>query len=495
MIVMKFGGSSLESAEALERVAAIVSSEIDRKPIVVVSAMGNTTDQLIAVSKEAGRCHGYEVWKAIKELQEFHLNEAHRVVQDDAMAWLELSLRRQFRDLHVKLLSAADEGCPLTPALRDEVLSYGERWSSEVVAAVLQSSGVPAVHLDSRRVILTDAQYSDAKPLLWETYAKIRRVIPTLGKGRVVVMGGFIGAAEDGTTTTMGRGGSDLTATLVGAGVSADEVQVWKDVDGLLTCDPKLLPGGYRVKSVSYGEAAAMAKAGAKLLHPETVSPVIRQRIPIVIRNSRRPNVEGTAIEAVAQPCKNPVKSISCKQTLTVLEVRSNTEGEADTMAEALEKLCARNNVRVEFSGSTGKTLFLGVNSCEQLQSLAYSNQAGLSGLHAHAHSHSALITLVGEGIHSTPGLMARAVAALRDFPVVCVPDDGSGLKLSLIVPQPALKQSVALLHREFFEEVDPAVFTASEGRAGSIERATCAAPPSSGRVPGTRPFPQPSPA
>jgi aspartate kinase len=492
---MKFGGSSLESAEALERVAAIVSSQIDRKPVVVVSAMGNTTDQLIAVAKEAGRGHGYQVWKAIKELQEFHLNEAHRVVTNESMAWLDLSLRRQFRDLHVKLLSAADEGCPLTPALRDEVLSYGERWSSEVVTAVLQSSGIPAVHVDSRRVILTDAHYTDAQPLQWETFAKIRRLIPIAANGRVVVMGGFIGATADGITTTMGRGGSDLTATLVGAGLAADEVQVWKDVDGLLTCDPKLLRGGYRVKCVSYDEAAAMAKAGAKLLHPETVSPVIRQRIPIVIRNSRRPDVAGTSILPWTPPCGNPVKSISCKQDLTVLEVRSNSASEARVMATALENLCVRHGVRVEFSGSTGKTLFLGVKSCERLDSLAYSNEAGLAGLEARAHSHSALITLVGEGIQSTPGLMARAIAALRSFPVVCVPDNESGLKLSLIVPQTALKQSVELLHREFFEEVDPAVFVAGESRALSSEQVTCAAPPNVNRLPGTQPFPQPSPA
>ncbi len=462
MIVMKFGGSSLESASALARMTAIVSSQLERKPVVVVSAMGNTTDQLVAVSKDAASGHGYQVWRQIKELQEYHLNEAHRVVNSASMAWLETSLRRQFRDLHLMLLSAADEGCGLSPALRDEVLSYGERLSSEVVMAALQTRGIPAVQIDSRQVILTDAHHTQAKPLIWETYAKIRRVIPILGRDRVVVMGGFIGATEDGSSTTMGRGGSDLTATLVGAGICADEVQVWKDVDGMLTCDPKIMTGGYRLKAISYAEAAAIAKSGAKLLHPETVSPVIRQRIPIVIRNSRRPNVEGTSIVASALSGTNPVKCISGKQDLTVLEVQSNTPSAAEAMAETLGSLCARHNVPVEFSAVAGNTFFLGVKNCARLESLEATLETGIACTEARVHSNSALITLVGQGIGSTPGLPGRIAATLRNVPVVCIPDTESGLKLSLIVPQAEMKRSIGLLHREFFQQVDPTVFVES---------------------------------
>jgi aspartate kinase len=452
MIVMKFGGSSLESANALARMTSIVSSQLERKPVVVVSAMGTTTDQLGAVSKDAERGHGYQVWKQIKELQEFHLNEAHRVVKDASMAWLEASLRRQFRDLHLLLLSVADEGRPLNPPLRDEVLSYGERLSSEVVTAAIQSSGMPAVHIDSRQVILTDGHHTQAQPLLWETYAKVRRIIPILGRDRVVVMGGFIGATEQGATTTMGRGGSDLTATLIGAGISAEEVQVWKDVDGMLTCDPKVMPGGYRLKTISYAEAAAMAKSGAKLLHPDTVSPVIRQRIPIVIRNSRRPDIEGTSIVPSAQSGTNPVKSISCKQDLTILELQSN-------MAGILESLCARHNVPVEFSAVTGSSFFLGVKNSTRLESLAASLESDLGCVEARVHSNSAVITLVGQGIISAPGLIGRVVVTLKTVPVVCIPDSESGLKLSLIVPQKVMQRSIELLHREFFQRVDPALF------------------------------------
>jgi aspartate kinase len=452
MIVMKFGGSSLESSDALERMTSIVSSQLERKPVVVVSAMGTTTDRLAAVSKDAERGRGYQVWKQIKELQEYHLDEAQRVVKDASMAWLEISLRRQFRDLHLILLGISDEGRTLSPALRDEVLSYGERISSEVVTAALQSAAIPAVHLDSRQVIVTDSHHAQAQPLQWETYAKIRRVIPLAGRERVVVMGGFIGATEDGATTTMGRGGSDLTATLVGAGIPADEVQIWKDVDGMLTCDPKVMSGGYRLKAISYAEAAAMARSGAKVLHPETVSPAVRQRIPIVIRSFRQPQSEGTAIVPCAVSGAGPVKCISSKQDLTVLEVSSKLD-------ETLRDLCRRQNVPVEFAGVCGGRLFLGVRDCVRLESLV---DEGITCVEARVRSNAAVVTLVGQGITGAPGILARIESTLKSVDATCIPDFESGIKISLIVPQTEMKKSVELLHREFFKRVDAAVFAES---------------------------------
>lgn len=441
MIVMKFGGSSLESADALKRMTSIVTSQLERKPVVVVSAMGTTTDQLAAVSRDAERARGYEVWRQIKELQEYHLNEAQQIVKESSLEWIEVSLRRQFRDLHLTLLGISDEGRPLTPAMRDEILSYGERISSEIVTAALQSAGIPTVHVDSRQLILTDANHTQAAPLQWETYAKIRRVIPILGRDRVVVMGGFIGATEEGATTTMGRGGSDLTATLVGAGIAAGEVQVWKDVDGMLTCDPRVSAKGHCVKSVSYAEADAMAKSGAKLLHPDTVSPVLRQRIPIAIHNSRRPKSEGTIIGPACD--SGGVKGIAVKQDLTVLELNAEVDG-------MLHDLCHRHNVPVEFSGVRDGSLFFAVKNSVHLESLT---DEGLTCVHARVVSNAAIITLVGQGITSEPGILTRIASALRGVEVCCIPDYESAIKLSLIVPQAEMKKCVERLHREFFQE------------------------------------------
>ncbi len=467
---MKFGGSSVASGEALERLVSIVKSRIEQKPVVVVSAMGDTTNRLIELLSEAERGHNYFAWKQLKELQEDHLNEAEKVVKGEAAEWLEPSVRKHFRNLHLSMLEISEEGRELTPALRDEIVSYGERISSEIVTAALHSGGVPSVHLDARQVILTDDHHTQAEPLYWQTYARLRRAIPRLGQERVIVMGGFIGATESGATTTLGRGGSDLTATLVGAGISADEIQIWKDVDGMLTSDPRVQRGGFRLKTLSYEEAAAMARCGAKILHPAAVQPAVRQRIPIVLRNSRRPEIDGTCITAAAPPCSNPVKSIACKQNLTILEIRSQEAGSADSLIAGLRQSCERQGSAAEFTAQSGDCVYFGVKSCDRFDNL----QAELERcVEVRLRPHCAVVSLVGSGA-AAPGLAARALAALKEVPQAALASNGSGLAISLIVPQADLKRCVELLHHEFFNQVDPAVFVRSRPNAAPF-------------VPGTR--------
>src|SRR5271166_2916072 len=194
MIVMKFGGSSLESGEAIGRVTRIVKSQLSRKPIVVVSAMGKTTDRLFELADEAERGHSYFVWKRLKDLQEFHLEEAAKVTGGEVFESLEHSVRKQFSHLCRLIFESTDEGRELTAALRDEIASLGERVSSEIVTAALKSAGIDSIHLDSRKVILTDDKYTQATPLYWESYARLRRSIPYRAEHHTVVMGGFIGA-------------------------------------------------------------------------------------------------------------------------------------------------------------------------------------------------------------------------------------------------------------------------------------------------------------
>src|ERR1700733_14671211 len=232
MIVMKFGGTSVESSDAIARLVGTVNSHLAGQPVVVVSALGKTTNRLLEFAEHARRGELYLGSQCLSELQDHHFEVAGQVANGEALQPLETSLQRAFRDLRVILSEVADEGRAVTPALLDEVASFGERMSSEIVAAALESGGVPSVHLDARQMILTDNRHTHATPLYWESYAKIRRVIPYLSAGRVVVMGGFIGSTEDGVTTTLGRGGSDYTASIVGAGIGGDEIQIWTGVEG-----------------------------------------------------------------------------------------------------------------------------------------------------------------------------------------------------------------------------------------------------------------------
>jgi aspartate kinase len=450
MIVMKFGGSSLESGAAIRRVTGIVKSHADAKPVVVVSALGDTTNRLVQIADDAERGHRYIAWKGVKELWEYHSDVAEEVVDGPAYRCLDESLRHHFTALHRIVATLEDEGGELTPALRDEILSYGERLSSEIVTAALHRAGRPSAHLDARQLILTDDRHTHATPLYWETYAKMRRIIPRLAIDRTVVMGGFIGATESGATTTLGRGGSDLTASITGAALCAEEIQIWTDVDGMLTCDPRVFDRGYQLRSISYEEAAAMAKSGAKVLHPDTAEPATRQRIPITIRNSRQPDVPGTRVVATAEPSTHVVKSIACKSNLTVLEIRLHADPVANL--EALQQLCGCHGVSPEFLAASGDSVYLAINSSDRYDRL----QMDLAGcVEVRLRTERAIITLVGTDVPNTPGLKAQVLGALKNREAVVLWENDKAPAMSIVVPQPDLRKSVEMLHRELFASPD----------------------------------------
>ena len=296
---MKFGGTSVESAEAIERVAGIVRARLDRRPVVVVSAMGKTTNKLLAIAAAAvaGRA-GTRRSISWRRLRAFHLRGSRR-------AWSEAEIDEHFHELAelVKGLAVMGE---LTPRATDAISSYGERISSVIVAALFRHAGIRrGACRFAQRDCDGPAAHAGGSVVSGDRMRGWRRRFRRWRTNGVVVMGGFIGATEDGVTTTLGRGGSDYTASIVGAGIGAEEIQIWTDVDGMLTADPTILAGGYRVKTCSFAEAAELAYFGAKVLHPATVLPAIEKNIPVRILNSRRPEVEGTLIVAEAPPCSD----------------------------------------------------------------------------------------------------------------------------------------------------------------------------------------------
>ena len=302
MIVMKFGGTSVESTDAIERIAGIVQGQLARRPVVVVSAMGKTTNKLLAIADAAvdgQRDTGARVTEMI----------CTGFIRRNPRGWASMTKStRTLRELTELIKGLAVMG-EMTLRATDAVSAFGERLSSIIVTARFRSLGIDAVHLDSRTVIMTDRRHTQAAPIFAETYRRLYGTIPGLAAKHVVVMGGFIGSTEDGVTSTLGRGGSDYTASIVGAGIGAQEIQIWTDVDGMLTSDPTILPGGYRVKRCSFAEAAELAYFGAKVLHPATVLPAIEKNIPVLILNSRRPQVEGRWITEEAPQVKQ-VRSV-----------------------------------------------------------------------------------------------------------------------------------------------------------------------------------------
>jgi len=327
------------------------------------------------------------------------------------------------------------------------------------VATAFKHFGMNGVHVDAREVIITDRRHTQAAPLYSRSYAKLdERVKPLAQQGQVVVMGGFIGSTQDGFTTTLGRGGSDFSASIVGAGIGADEIQIWTDVDGMLTCDPRILPGGHRVKMISFAEAAELAYFGAKVLHPATVVPAVEKNIPVLILNSRNADNPGTRIVAEAVPCANPVKSIACKRNITIVNIQSLRMLMAHGFLKRIFDVFDRFQTPVDMVTTSEVSVSLTIDNTTHLDEICAELRkiADVS-----TDNTQSLVCLVGDNIRDTPGLGARAFGALRDINISMITQGASKLNLSLIVLDSDLQRAVKALHDEFFATLDEKVFDA----------------------------------
>jgi aspartate kinase len=456
MIVMKFGGSSVESASAIERAAGIVRARLERRPVVVVSAMGKTTNKLLAIARTAVQGQKKEAIHLIHELRDFHSREARQVVSLAERAELDLILDEHFQELAelVKGLSVLGEA---TPRSIDAISSYGERLSTHIVARALRHFGVDAVHLDSRNYLVTDSRFNQAAPLYGLTYAKLAAAIPPLAsQNKVVVMGGFIGSTEDGVTTTLGRGGSDFSASLIGAGIGADEIQIWTDVDGMLTCDPTILPGGHRVRVISFDEAAELAYFGAKVLHPSTLLPAVDKNIPVFILNSRKPDCEGTKIVPHAPPTSNLAKSIACKKNLTVVDVSSTRMLMAHGFLHKIFEVFDRYETPVDMVTTSEVSVSLTIDSTDRLADITRDLRQFAQVSHENG---QAVICVVGDNIRYTPGVAGRIFKAVEHINVRMISQGASLRNVSFVVRESDLRPAVEALHRAFFSELDPEIF------------------------------------
>lgn len=462
MIVMKFGGTSVESAAAVERVAAIVRGALSREPVVVVSAMGKTTNKLLAIAAEAVEGNRDKALELLECLHKSHLAEGRGMVNERRISELQYIVDGLFQELTDLVKGVAVMG-ELTPRAIDAISSYGERLSSEIIALALENFGIPATHVDARDVIVTDTRHTQAAPLLAQTYSRLAATVPQLARNQVVVMGGFIGATEEGVTSTLGRGGSDFTAALVGAGIGAEEIQIWTDVDGMLTADPTVMPGGYRVKSISFAEAAELAYFGAKVLHPSTLAPAIEKNIPVRILNSRRPEVEGTLIVRETVPCTNIAKSIACKKKITIVNIVSTRMLMAHGFLRRIFEVFDRYETPVDMVATTEVSVSLTIDNTARMKDVLRELRQFAE---VSVEDEQAIVCLVGDNIRYTPGVAGRVFSALSDINIRMISQGASLLNLSVVVAQDDLTEAVERLHAEFFRNPDAAVLAAPKNNA-----------------------------
>ncbi|HEY0375593.1 MAG TPA: lysine-sensitive aspartokinase 3 [Pyrinomonadaceae bacterium] len=450
--VLKFGGTSVEDARAFGRVARIVLAHADAPPVVVVSAMSRVTDALLASFKRAAEeGKAEEAAPALEEHFGRHRDVARELLSAEDAAAFEATLSKARCEL-VALLQAAATERDDRPALQDEVVSYGERLSADLLAGVLRGIGPrPARHVDARRCIVTDGRFSQAEPEMKETTRATRKsVVPVIEAGEIPVLGGFIAATPAGMTTTLGRGGSDYTAAIIGAALGAREIQIWTDVSGVLTADPRVVSGARSIPRLSYAEAAELAYFGAKVLHPKTILPAVVRGIPVRICNSRAPDSESTVINFDTDATPHTVKAIAHKQNVTIVHVTSARMLGAYGFLRALFEVFDRHRTVVDLVTTSEVSVSLSLDGAHELGAIV----ADLEKIGAVKVEHGrALICVVGEGLRDARGVAAKVFTAVRDINVMLISQGASSINLTFVVDESHAEKAVCQLHEAFFEQ------------------------------------------
>ena len=465
LVVMKFGGTSVEDAAAMRRTAEIVRGRRERglAAVVVVSAMAKVTDQLLAAAAAAGRGDKDGALEIARRLRNRHIETAGNLITGERLAEIHQAISHDFDSLDDLLRGIAAVG-ELTPRTSDNVVSFGERLSSRMVAAAFAEQGLNGVHVDSRTCIVTDDTYGKAVPLEAAMEAKLTRlVLPLVERGHTPVMGGFIGATEAGITTTLGRGGSDYTAALVGGGLHAGAIEIWTDVNGIMTTDPRICADALRVKTISFEEAAELAYFGAKVLHPATILPAVQKSIPVWVLNSRNADNEGTQITAMAPPCASPFKSIAAKKRLTIIDVVASRMLMSHGYLKAVFDVFDKYKCVIDMVSTSEVSISLTVDSNERLPEIC----AELGKIaDVKLEGHKALICMVGEDIRGHNGIAGRVFSAIKHINVRMISQGASEINMSFMIEESDVEEAIRSLHTEFFANADPTVFDSNASMA-----------------------------
>ena len=449
MIVMKFGGTSVADAKAMRRVAEIIETRIDQQPVVVVSAVGGLTNNLVALAKHAVAGQDQSVSSILEKIRQRHQTIIQELELEDYLGLREKldATMNQLAEVCSNLKSA---GVPAKD-LSDELLSVGEYLSSNILAAHLDRTGLNGVMTDARDMLVTDSNYSNALPVFSESEKRAREIlVPLVEQGKVPVMQGFIGRDSRGKTTTLGRGGSDYTASLVGAMIGGQVVEIWTDVNGVLTADPSMIPEAKRILQMSFEEAAELAYFGAKVLHPATMLPAVDKGISIHVLNSMHPEQGGTRIvpSDLSKKEKCIVKSIAYKEGLTVISVNSTRMLMAHGFMASIFAIFEKYKTPIDLVATSEVSVSMTVDNTENLQVITHELEAFA---HVKVATDKAIVCLVGENMKRTPGIPARVFSLLEDVHIHLISQGASEINISFVVDEAQLEMVIATLHEHFF--------------------------------------------
>ena len=465
MKVMKFGGTSVADQAAIERLIALVRAERQaeaqreggdpRGPVVVVSALSGVTDRLLGLAAQAGAGDVEGSRATLHDLRERHLTVS-LVVTDPALhELLVASINREFDGLErvVHALSVLRE---VSPRWLDTLAATGEVLSSQIVAAALTSGTLQGAWVDARKAMVTDGEHTAAAPLMPETTAALMaHADPALAAGRIPVLGGFVGATTAGVTTTLGRGGSDFSAAIVGACLGASEIQIWTDVDGMLTADPRIVANPQVVPHLSFAEASELAYFGAKVLHPATIQPAVARNIPVRILNSHRAQAPGTLITGERPASGRPLTAVASKKAVSVVDITSTRMLMAHGFLRRLFEVFERHKTPVDVVTTSEVSVSVTVDDPRRLPAVieALSEFADVA-----RDDHMAIVCAVGDGLQQNPALAAQVLASLGDVPLRMVSQAASRRNITFVIREADLPTALGRLHQHFFggTEVPP---------------------------------------
>ncbi len=444
MIVLKFGGTSVKDGEKIENALDIAVSQIDRAPVLISSAMANTTNLIEEIIVYAVDGHKDKAFHLIDVIKNNHFKTAEQLLTSGILESTRadiMELMSQFSSF-VKGLSLLHE---CSPRSRDALLSFGELLSTRIIASRAIERGIKTELLDSRELIKTDESFNAAIPDMAETVKAIKnKVFPSPGK--LIIAQGFISSTQNGVTSTLGRGGSDYTATIIGSALSAEEVQIWTDVDGIMNTDHRIVSDAKTIKSITYSEAGELAFFGAKVVHPATIQPAVKQKIPVLVKNSLNPGAAGTAILSVVDD--RGVKAITGKRSVTVVSITSSKMLNAFGFLKNIFTIFDRYKTSVDLISTSEVSVSMTIENPERVDEIV--NELEHMGL-VTVEYNKAIICLVGQELWKDSIFVSRVFSSLNGTPIRMISLGASDTNLSVVVPEDKLNETIQALHDQFF--------------------------------------------
>jgi aspartate kinase len=448
-VVLKFGGTSVGDAEAIGRLVRHVSAaHAHAGAVVVVSALSGVTDRLLTLAATAAAGTAIDetmVQAGVGDLQQRHEQVARLIVADaEALCQVMATDIAELRNLLHAIGTLRDA----SPRARDAVAAFGELLSSRITESACRAAGLPAAWVDARQVLITNDTFGCALPLTVETASAVAaHLAPHVAAGRIPIVGGYVGATTTGVTTTLGRGGSDYSAAILGAALDASEIQIWTDVDGMMTADPRVVPSTHVVPRLSFEEASELAYFGAKVLHPSTILPAVSKNIPVKILNSRKFDGGGTLITA-SSPVDEPLAALACKRHITVIDITSTRMLMAHGFLRRVFEVFERCRTAIDVVSTSEVSISVTIDDASRLEQLVEELSAFADVRVEHD---MAILCAVGDGLRRDPKLAIRILGALEHFPLRMVSQAASRRNVTVVLQDGVAAQAMNHLHDTFF--------------------------------------------